>query len=221
VKAWTLKVGLPVAVWTVLAASAYGNPIFVNNFSFETLPIGGLPDSCGTACTYSIGSIPGWTNTGTSSGQMEPGPPTNTTYFNSVPDGSVIGFTNLGTISQTVGPTVIAGNTYTLTVDIGQRADEPGIGTAALLINGNTYLATGTAPTLGNWSVYTATYTSLSADIGDSISIVLSANGPQGDFDNVQLNSALFVAPEPSTSVLLGLGLALVALSRTVRRKRA
>src|SRR5580700_11744096 len=86
-KTWVLTVGLPGLVWTVLAASACANPIMVTNFSFETLPVGGLPAPCGVNCAYGEGNIPGWMSTGTETGQFQPGPPATMTYFNYIPDG--------------------------------------------------------------------------------------------------------------------------------------
>jgi hypothetical protein len=206
-------------VWTVFAASAYASTITVNNFSFETLPGGGLPNSCGTNCLYSVANIPGWTVVGTDAGQLQPGPPTNTNYFNSVPDGITVAYTNDGSISQTVAPVVQLGATYTLTVAVGVRKDTPDPGNEALVINGNSYFATGTLPTPGNWATFTSTYVGLAADVGSPITIQLASPSGQGDFDNVQLNFAPAPAPEPSSGVLLGLGA--VALFGIVRRKRA
>ena len=43
-----------------LASGAFAGSIPVANFSFETLPPGGLPFGCGGTCAYSSGPIPGW-----------------------------------------------------------------------------------------------------------------------------------------------------------------
>jgi hypothetical protein len=203
---------------TVLTAgSAVANPIFVNNFSFENLPVGGLTNACGAGCSYSIGAIPGWTNGGVS-GQIQPGA---SGLFNSVPDGVTTAFSNRGTIAQTVAPTVQLGVTYTLLVDLGQRTDLPFLSAAALLINGNTYAATGVAPTSGNWSTFTATYSGLAADVGQAITIELIANGAQGNFDNVRLSDSLVTpTPEPGMMSMLAGGLgAMVLLTRRFRRQ--
>src|SRR5437588_12365438 len=63
---------LPVIV-SVSAFYAQASPIIVTNFSFETLPAGGLTnDACGLACACSIAPIPGWI-TGPNAGQVHPG----------------------------------------------------------------------------------------------------------------------------------------------------
>ena len=203
-----LRVGLPVLVWTLsFASQTFAGPITVNNPSFETVGGGGLPFLCGTGCSFSNDSvIPGWTTVGPA-GLFRPGPPANTTYFNTVPDGVTIAYSDNGTISQTVAPAVQLGVVYTLMVSLGVRKDlgsDPG--TEALLINGIAYIATGVAPTAGNWSTFTATYTGLAADVGLPITIRLATTGVEGDWDNVVLNSTAGTAtPEPAVGALIGL----------------
>jgi hypothetical protein len=226
-KTWVLRIGFPILAGALLSAPAsYANPITVNNASFETLPGGGpLPFGCGTGCAYSESdiaatTIPDWTVTGNVYGQFQPGPPTTLTYFDTVPDGITIAYTNGGSISQTVGSTVVVGVVYTLLVSVGVRNDEPDPGTEALVVNGNTYLATGTPASPGHWSTYTATYTGLAGDLGDAITIQLASPGAQGDWDNVQLSSATSASgvPEPASGLLVGLGA--LALAGIVRHKR-
>src|SRR5579872_6478929 len=118
----------------LFVATGRADIISVANASFETLPSGGLPNSCsGTGCAYSVGAIPDWTVSG-SSRQFQPGAGP---YFNSLPDGPTSAYSNGGVISQTVGDTVQAGVTYTLMVDLGYRTDAAFDGSADLLINGN------------------------------------------------------------------------------------
>jgi hypothetical protein len=219
-KTLILRAGLPVLVLTVaLAANCYASPIFVSNFSFETLPAGGLPlGGCGVGCAYNAGLIPSWTVTGTV-GEFQPGPPANTGFFNSVPDGITIAYTNGGTISQTVVPVVQLGVTYTLMVDVGVRKDAPDPGTEALVINGTSHFAVGVLATGGNWSTFTATYTGLAADVGKPITIMLAANSAQGDWDNVRLADSTGAAvPEPASGALMGV--ALLACAGLLLRKR-
>jgi MYXO-CTERM domain-containing protein len=216
-----LRIGLPVLVFAFLAAStAVASPLLVNNFSFETLAAGGLPFGCGTSCSYSTDLIPGWTITGSQTGQFKPGPPSTTTYFNSVPDGTTIAYTSGGSISQTVAPLVQLGVVYTLMVDVGVRKDigfDPG--SEALIINGNSYFATGVPATPGNFSTFTVTYTGLAADVGKSITIQLIAGGSQGDWDNVRLSDSTPTGlPEPASALM---ALTALALLGVVRRKRA
>jgi hypothetical protein len=199
------------------------SPIPVANFSFETPPVGGFPftTNCGgqPGCQFSIAPIPGWTNSGVS-GQWQPG--NNTAFFNFIPDGITVAWSNTtgGTISQSVG-TVAANTTYTLQVDLGLRKDgEDSLGTVQLLIGSTPVNATGIAPTIGNWSTFTATYNSVPADVGKTLTIQLTVTGDQSDFDNVRLDaSSTGAVPEPVNTVLVGFGLA--ALGGVARLKSA
>lgn len=224
-------VGVLVALVASLGVAA-ANPILVNNYSFETLPNGGLPDPCAVSlgCTYSTGgNIAGWTVTGGDAftGQIRPGSASgNFTYFNYVPDGLTIGYTDTGMLSQTVAATAQAGVTYTLLVDVGTRADGfSGGPVVSLVIGGTTVTATGVrAPSRsGNWATYTATYTALAADAGNAIKIQLSSTSTQGDFDNVRLSDSLSAGvPEPGTGMLAVLGLVgFLPVVRAKLRRRA
>jgi hypothetical protein len=191
-----------VALTTALVAgaalvSSSANALTVNNFSFETLPAGGLTINCGIGCAYSQNDpIPGWTSTSDYYGQWQPGP-----YiggFNSVPDGSTIAYSvDVGTFSQSIG-TAVAGIIYTLQVDVGQRLD--GQYTAPIVelkIGGTAFDVSGPTPASGGWANWTV---SGSGNTGDSIAINLISNGQQADFDNVRLAAA---TPLPSTLLML------------------
>lgn len=183
--------------------------ITVNNPSFETLPSGGLPnDTCGAGCFFSEGSIPGWATTGVD-GQFQPGTQDgNLTHFSTLSDGITSAYSNGGTISQTVGVTVEEGVTYTLLVDLGARNDASFDGSAELILAGTgsttDVACVGAAPTPGNWSTCTATFTGTASEVGDSITIELASSGTQGNFDDVRLFDN---APEPSALLLLSSGL--------------
>jgi len=193
---------LVLAAAAIAATSAIASPLTVNNFSFETLPGGGLPSPCGPGCSYSTAPAPGWVTTG-SSGQFQPGV-TPGPYFNSLSDGPTSAYTNGGVFSQTILPTVQLGMLYVLSVDIGYRLDTSFAGTARLLINGNPYDALGVTPVRGTFGTFTATYTGLAADVGQAITIELNSNGSQGNWDNVRLDgTAPSVVPEPATLFLL------------------
>jgi len=107
------------------------------------LPLGG----CGVGCSFSVGVIPGWTDTG-ATGQFQPGSSSgNFAYFNYIPGGVTVAYSNGGSIYQTVGATAVAGDTYTLTVDVGLRTDGYDLlPTEDLIVNGNAVAATGPRP---------------------------------------------------------------------------
>ena len=207
-----------VAALALAAAPCFASTIFVSNFSFETLPGGGLPSACGTGCSYSAGgTIPDWS--GATGGEFQPGTQDgNFAYFNTLSDGITNAYSNGGVISQTVGATVVEGEVYTLMVDVGYRNDAAFAGTAALVINGNTYSATGTTPSPGGWSTFTATYTGLSADVGDAITIALGSSGVQGNFDNVRMDGTLAESAVPEPASFLLIAPVLLALGSRIKR---
>jgi hypothetical protein len=207
------------------SSALYGSPIFVSNFSFETLPAPvNLHAGCGAGCQFTVASenaIPGWTaSSPADAGQFAPGSSSGTTTsYNSVPDGTWVAYANAGNLSQVV--TTVAANTiYSLTVSLGLRKDLPIAGAAELLINGVAYTATGTAPTAGNWSTFTATYSSglHPADVGLPITIELLSSGTQAGFDNVALNAA--TVPEPAGVGLVLTGLIGLALATRGRKRQ-
>ncbi|MGH6992903.1 MAG: PEPxxWA-CTERM sorting domain-containing protein [Caulobacteraceae bacterium] len=217
-----LFAGALVAGAALVASSAMAATNLVANPSFEILPAGGLPIGCGTDCAYSVGPVPDWTTVGTAeTGQFQPGPPANTTYFNSVPDGVTVGYSNGAELTQTVGPTAVGGATYTLTLEQGFRKDVPDPATDALMI-GSTVIAalptTTPVPLSGDWFTYTASFTATPAMDGEPISVILDSNGVQGDWDAVSLVSSV---PEPASWALMLVGFGALGWALRGRRRTA
>ena len=194
-----------------LPTAALASTIPVTNPSFETHPA--LTTACAAAfpnCFFLNGNIPGWSRSTATAGQMQPGP---LGPFLSVPNGSIIAWSNGATLSQTVGATVQAGATYLLTVDLGRRVDQPFTASAELLLGTEVCKATGTTPSAGHWSLFTAECAATPLEAGAPIRIELLAGGPQAGFDNVHLSEV----PEPGALSLLGTGL--IGLAGMLRRK--
>jgi hypothetical protein len=204
---------------------------------------------CGTGCAFADLPIVGWTSSVTrsasgDSGQWETGVPYTTTAFNSDPleDGTtaepiVVRAIN-ATVSQIVSTTAVAGVTYTLDVDLGFEKTAPDAASVFLIVDGHQVKATplasyGLTQTqmqgTGNWYDFEASYTAISADVGDSIEILLSSqtNGNGfGFFGNVQLTDSLPAldspaAPEPSTWAMILIGFGGMAGAAAMRRRRS
>jgi hypothetical protein len=198
----TKGLALPFLLTLTLASgtAAHAGSITITNNSFETLPNSGLNIGCGGTCAYDIGPITGWTTTGQTGQWITGGYAGNPNAF----DGSVVAYINgPGSISQNVG-TAVAGVTYDLGAEVLARTDLPEAGMVQLWIGG-VLVATASTVDAGNgtWNLETLQYTADAAQAGETLTIVLTANGSQGDFDDITLNAT----PEPSSLLLLGTGL--------------
>ncbi len=203
-----------------LAGSLGAAPVTVNNFSFEDF--NPLTIGCGTDCAFNITTIPGWTGSG-SSGSFQPGNPSNTDYFDFIPNGAIVAYTNSNAISQVVG-NVVANTTYTLLVEVGNRKDRnfPAAGIVKLLVGATEYTAAPVAVAEGGWSTFSVVYSALASDVGQALTIRLSASEAQGNFDNVRLNAEVSPngnSPVPEPAGLGAVGLGLLAVARRYRRR--
>jgi len=215
---------------TILSGTARADNIPIVNASFEALgaPLN-LP--CGTGCAYNFGPIPGWTTTA-GAGSWMPG-----SFFSAIPDGSLVGFVNASnsasnSMTQTLaGNSVLANSIYTMSVYVGDRTDNlNGTYTLSLdtILGGvTTTLCTfsGNASSIphGTFQLEGCTYTSGGSGLpsGDLFLKFTATNGGQLDVDNVSLNvQSLTGVPEPSTILMLGIGMLFLVASFLAGRKR-
>ena len=203
----------------VAASAAFAANMPVNNPSFANSG-GTLVHSCGGSCLYGYG-VPQWSSIG-ATGILQPGTPDG--WFNSIPNGQNVAFADGGTVTngriyQVVG-TAVPGVTYTLQVDFGWEFTRSyPTQYAELLVGGSPVFATGSDPTQGNWSTFSATYHAGVVDNDNPIEIVLGIYaGTEAVFDNVLLSDNSgnpgSPTPEPTGLILLGSGLGVVPLLR-------
>ena len=213
---------------TILSGTAWADNIPIANPSFQTNP-GTLTPNCplgGPTCAFNTGPIDGWSLVGVG-GTWQPG-----SYFTSVPDGTLIGFVNAaGSLSQTLtGDSVLANSVYTLSVFVGDRA---GGGSGNYTLSLDTIMG-GVKTTLcsftnnassiasGTFQLESCTYSSPSSVPSGNLFLQLTANIEQLDVDNVSLTvqSATTSVPEPSSVLLLSVGILFLVATLMVRRKK-
>jgi hypothetical protein len=197
------------ACFALMGGSAWADGITVQNGSFEqsnTLP----PNNCGLGCSYNVGPVPNWVTTGVEAGSWEPG--TMGAFFNAVPDGNTIAYVVDASLSQDLGVGLQPNLDYTLTVDVGDRLDGflSGDYTIALELNGVTmcsFTGDNADITPGTFAPETCSFAAPATVPSGDLSVVLSDFSGQASFDDVAVT-----APEPTSAVLLAVGLFLVVL---------
>ena len=218
---------------TVLGGTAWADNILIANASFESIT-GTLNITCplgGPLCAYNTapfpGPIPGWTVI--AGGSWRPG-----TYFSSIPtgNGDLVGYVN-ATRSLTqdlTGQSVMANSLYTFSFYVGDRADgQSGNYTISLdtILGGVTStLCTITDNAskikLGTFQLESCTYTSGGSGLpGGDLFLDFTANTGQLDVDNVSLTvQPAAGVPEPSSALLLGVGMLFLVATLLARRKK-
>ncbi|OYY95515.1 MAG: hypothetical protein B7Y41_03160 [Hydrogenophilales bacterium 28-61-23] len=189
-----------------LAASLSANaaPVSITNHSFESTVLADGINGVG---------IVGWINS--TGGAFNPRIGPTGHFTNPIPDGNNTAWLNGGGATQTLISTLLTANTaYTLMVEVGDRRDNVFPGYQVALLAGNTVLASESSlqPNDG-FLTSTVNYTALAGNplLGTALTIRLTANGTQVNFDNVRLDVS--PVPEPETYALMLAGLGLVGFA--------
>ena len=199
------------ATLSLLALQELGaTPITIDNSSFEDT--GGVVLSDGGFTTDGSG-LPGWT-IGPLTGSVGLFKPAGI-FFSSIPDGEHVAYSHGPDISQLLSATLTANTRYTLTVGVGDANNTPFGGYNIRLLAGGLTLAEDSnslLPPNGEFLTSTVVFDALPGDprIGQSLEIVLDSFSLETSFDLVTLDASAIngVVPEPTTLLLLGLGLA-------------
>jgi hypothetical protein len=211
----SLRVLVLVAI-SVCLTSASAGQITIQNPSFETpssLSIQNCPSAADSSWTFSDCNSGIWNPTG---------------FVSSVPDGNQVMFLSFGDegtdsdVFQTLGVTLEADSIYNLSYYVGARVDQPFASYTVSLKAGDTVLASdsGGAPTAGGFVLRSFSFDSSTAnlsDIGKLLTIDVTANHGQAEFDLFQLTGPGGDVPEPLSCVLAGGGIALLAWKRRRR----
>jgi tetrahydromethanopterin S-methyltransferase subunit B len=134
-------------------------------------------------------------------------------FFTSLPPGaSVVAYSNGGTISQTLsGVSLMPNSIYTLSVYVGNRLDNLVTNYSLALDAGTTVLnsfsGSNGSIAAGTFANETLTYSTGSSVAAGNLAILLTSSGLQTDFANVVLSVNSIAAPEPSSLLMLGMGL--------------
>lgn len=156
----------------------------VTNGSFETL----APLSNGT---WGNGNVPNWTTQG-AGGLWQPGTPS--AAYSALPDGKQVLWLGAGSASQDSGQPGAANTNYLLTAFVGYRLDyqRPSNYTISLAVNGGIFCTTGgnnSAIPPGTWLAVKLPCPMGGVPTSGNLSVILSSDGGQVNFDNVTLTS--------------------------------
>jgi hypothetical protein len=219
------KVSLALFIVAVACGIAWADPAAIINPSFESPEV---PQGLWS----SNGLVSGWTcSNNASCGVWYP----EDAHFSSIPDGNQVMWLNGGSLSQQLANVFLtAGSAYTLSAYVGHRDDSWyadidiwDSNYSLQLLAGSTVIASGSGydPLLGNFGLLTLpTYTAAVDDalIGQPLSIVFTNSAVQTNFDKVSLDVSTSMppaVPEPTSIILLGSGLSIIALASWRRKK--
>lgn len=201
---------------------AFATPVPISNASFELST--GTQFSDPSYGTWTVGNITNWIYTGSGHWGIWSPVPNPAVFISTIPEGNSIGYLNGGSIYQQLDWQVTAANTITLSLEIGNRADSPGLTAYGVeLLAGNTVLASSGSiiPSEGAFSSLVLNYTALEGDanIGSNLGIRIFSEGPQLNFDNVKLTNDRIPNPVPEPTTLLLLGAGLIGLAGFGRKR--
>lgn len=209
----------------VVATPALAVPLTIVNPSFEDRVLACAP---GFGC-FIDGDIPGWSvSTIPQTATFKPSTNATGIFPGGIPNGvnvaAVGNQTGTGAIWQTLGAILQPNTAYSLSAAIGRRADFPYSGYSMELNAGQTILMSSSSanPALGHFSIDSFTFVTTTNTIGLGQPIVIRlkslVSGAQVDFDSITLNAAPI--PEPSTSLLMLLGLGLIGTAANMFKIR-
>lgn len=208
------------------ATPALAVQLTIVNPSFEDKVLACSP---GFGC-FIDGDIPGWSvSTIPQTATFKPSTTAGGTFPGGIPNGvnvaAVGNQTGTGAIWQTLSTTLQPNTAYSLSAAVGRRADFPYSGySMELNVGQNVLMSSSSAnPAIGHFSIDSFTFSTSTNTIGLGQPIIIRlrslVSGAQVDFDSITLNAV--PVPEPSTSLIMLLGLGFIGAATSMRKLKA